>query len=130
MAMSKMALTTNDRQTYRRRLMELTRRVSSEVAQLEDEALRPTGSEGTTADADTHEPAPTSSEADEEVARTVLKTEEQILAAVRAALARLDDGTFGLCVRCSRPITRERLNAIPYASHCIHCARSANPKEA
>jgi RNA polymerase-binding transcription factor DksA len=128
--MSKMALSAQDRQTYRQRLLKLTERVSGDVAQLEDEALRPTGSEGTAADAPTHDPAQTSSEADEEVARTVLMTEEQILAEARAAIARLDEGTFGRCERCGQPITKARLNAVPYARHCIHCARSADSTQA
>jgi DnaK suppressor protein len=48
---------------------------------------------------------------------------EQHLAAVDAALARLDDGTYGTCVRCGRPIAPERLDALPWAAHCIDCQR-------
>jgi RNA polymerase-binding protein DksA len=45
------------------------------------------------------------------------------LAAVEAALRRLDDGTYGTCVRCGEPIAAERLEALPWASHCIDCQR-------
>jgi DnaK suppressor protein len=48
---------------------------------------------------------------------------EQQLAAVDAALARLDDGTYGLCARCGRPIAPERLDALPWAAHCIECQK-------
>jgi DnaK suppressor protein len=48
---------------------------------------------------------------------------EQQLAAVDAALARLDDGTYGRCVRCGRPIAPERLDALPWAAHCIDCQK-------
>ena len=48
---------------------------------------------------------------------------ERQLAAVEAALARLDDGTYGRCVRCGRPIGPERLDALPWAAQCIDCQR-------
>jgi DnaK suppressor protein len=48
---------------------------------------------------------------------------EQHLAQVEEAIRRLDDGTFGACIRCGRPIAAERLEAIPWASHCIDCQR-------
>ena len=47
----------------------------------------------------------------------------QHLAEVEAAIARLDDGTYGTCVRCGRPIAQERLDALPWAAHCIECQR-------
>jgi DnaK suppressor protein len=45
------------------------------------------------------------------------------LALVDAALARLDAGTFGRCTRCGKPIAAARLEALPWAEHCIDCAR-------
>jgi DnaK suppressor protein len=48
---------------------------------------------------------------------------EQQLAAIDAALVRLDDGTYGTCVRCRLPIAPERLDALPWAAHCIECRR-------
>lgn len=45
----------------------------------------------------------------------------QQLALVDAALARLDAGTFGACLRCGRPIAVGRLEALPWAAHCIDC---------
>lgn len=45
----------------------------------------------------------------------------QHLEAVEAALARLDDGSYGTCIRCGRAIAPERLDALPWAAHCIEC---------
>ena len=50
---------------------------------------------------------------------------EQHLAQVEAALARLDAGTYGGCTNCGRPIAPERLEAIPWAAFCIDCQRTA-----
>jgi DnaK suppressor protein len=43
------------------------------------------------------------------------------LEAVDGALARLDEGTYGTCIRCGRPIAVERLEALSWAAHCIEC---------
>jgi RNA polymerase-binding transcription factor len=50
---------------------------------------------------------------------------EQHLAAIDAALGRLDGGTYGTCVSCGRPIAPERLQALPSAALCIDCQRQA-----
>jgi RNA polymerase-binding transcription factor DksA len=42
-----------------------------------------------------------------------------LLAEVNAALARLDDGTYGICTACGRKIPDERLEAVPWASLCL-----------
>jgi DnaK suppressor protein len=47
----------------------------------------------------------------------------QQLDAIEKALDRLDAGTFGTCTRCGRPIAPERLEALPWAAHCIDCQR-------
>jgi DnaK suppressor protein len=41
---------------------------------------------------------------------------------IAAALARMDDGTFGLCVACRRPIERARIDAMPLVELCAGCA--------
>ena len=45
----------------------------------------------------------------------------QHLTLVNEALGRLADGTFGACLACGRPIAPERLEALPWAAHCIDC---------
>ena len=40
---------------------------------------------------------------------------------IEAALARLDEGTYGICERCGKPINPERLEAFPYVAYCIEC---------
>ncbi len=41
---------------------------------------------------------------------------------ISAALARLERGDFGRCARCGEDIEPARLEALPYAEHCIRCA--------
>ena len=43
------------------------------------------------------------------------------IAAINMAIARIDDGTYGICESCNRPISIERLRAIPFTRKCITC---------
>ncbi len=47
---------------------------------------------------------------------------------VEAALVRLENGKYGVCAKCSKKISRDRLSAIPYAVLCISC-KSASEKK-
>ncbi len=42
---------------------------------------------------------------------------------VEAALRRLDQGTFGQCLRCGQQIATGRLDALPWAAYCIACQK-------
>ncbi|MEN3950112.1 TraR/DksA family transcriptional regulator [Iodidimonas sp. SYSU 1G8] len=42
---------------------------------------------------------------------------------IRAALARIEEGEYGICTTCGDPIAEARLQALPYTPQCIECAR-------
>jgi DnaK suppressor protein len=44
------------------------------------------------------------------------------LAQINRALVKLDDGTYGTCDVCGRPISEERLEARPATSRCLECS--------
>jgi RNA polymerase-binding protein DksA len=56
---------------------------------------------------------------DREMASTLEDNSTHVLDAIDAALHRIDEGTFGLCERCGKPIDPERLEALPWATLCI-----------
>jgi DnaK suppressor protein len=51
---------------------------------------------------------------------------QQTLAQIDRALARLNEGTYGICERCGKPIGEERLRARPWATLCIDDQRLAD----
>ena len=51
--------------------------------------------------------------------QSVDRNEQALLADVRTALKRLDEGTYGTCIVCGQPIPEKRLEAIPWAIRCI-----------
>ncbi len=56
-----------------------------------------------------------------ELAVRNLDREGQLLRTVRSALARVGDGSYGICLGCEESISPKRLNAVPWASHCLVC---------
>jgi DnaK suppressor protein len=50
---------------------------------------------------------------------------ERVLKEIEEAFARLEDGIYGTCLACARPIPAERLEILPYTRHCVACRRRA-----
>jgi DnaK suppressor protein len=60
---------------------------------------------------------------DREIDYTLEESDGRLLAAIDGALARIDAGTYGICVNCGAQIAPERLEAMPWATLCIDCKR-------
>ena len=55
---------------------------------------------------------------------TFLNTLTRTLADVDAALMAMNEGSYGTCLDCGEPIASRRLQAMPWASHCIRCQQA------
>jgi RNA polymerase-binding protein DksA len=64
-----------------------------------------------------------SSETERAVVEQLEAGTREALEDIAYALARIDDGSYGLCSACGVPIGTDRLVALPHTSHCISCAR-------
>lgn len=56
----------------------------------------------------------------------VLERDSRLLAQIRAALRRIENGSFGICLRCERPVAQKRLDALPWAAFCVRCQESVD----
>ena len=72
---------------------------------------------------DEHDPEGSSTAFERQHVAALLEQAEGHLAEIARAEARLEDGSYGRCERCGRPIAAERLAARPAAATCITCAR-------
>lgn len=61
--------------------------------------------------------------ASDEINSQIVEVESRELGQIDDALARFDEGQYGICVECDKPIPLSRLQALPYAVHCIECKR-------
>jgi DnaK suppressor protein len=92
------------------------------VAALEREfaVLAEAASAGSTDDE--HDPEGATLAFERQHAAALLTQARDQLAAVEAALARLEAGRYGVCGRCGQPIGDDRLAARPAADTCVRCA--------
>src|SRR5271157_400914 len=64
-----------------------------------------------------------------ELAIRNLDRESNLLRNVRGALARMADGSYGICLHCEEEIKPKRLNAVPWTKFCIRCQEAADRHE-
>lgn len=105
---------------YRRILLALGRRLRGDVSCLTGVAFAAPGGQGAPASADPSEWGADAYE--QEVTASLLHNKGQSLEDIAAALARIEDGTYGRCEECDQAIPKGRLEALPYARHCVRCA--------
>ncbi|MEQ8208342.1 MAG: TraR/DksA family transcriptional regulator [Lacipirellulaceae bacterium] len=112
-----------DMKVYRERLMDLRARLRGDVNSMADSALRKSGTNGDQAASMPIHMAELGSENyEQEFTLSLLATEGDRLEMVESALDRIEAGTYGQCVHCSKVVPKMRLNAIPYTPLCIKCA--------
>jgi len=61
----------------------------------------------------------------DELNSQLVEVESRELSAIEDAIKRLEEGTYGNCETCEKPIPISRLRAVPYANDCIGCRRRA-----
>ena len=49
----------------------------------------------------------------------------RVLKEIDEAFARIEDGSYGTCLGCSKPVPAERLEILPYTRYCVTCQRRA-----
>jgi len=117
-----------DTASFRDRLLEERSRLTNAVDFLEREnpgSLSDELGEISTA-VDNHLGDTASATFDRELDHTLEEGAQQTLQAIDDALRKIEDGTYGVCEVCGRPIAKERLEAIPWARLCIEDQRRAN----
>jgi RNA polymerase-binding transcription factor DksA len=109
---------------YRRLLTAIANRVRADAANMQEQVRAGSGGNGGTelSNAPFHLGDMGTEEFLYDMNATLLQNEQYIVAEARAALARMDDGTYGTCQSCLKKIAATRLEAIPYTRFCVECA--------
>lgn len=108
---------------FRKRLVEKHRQLSEEVGRTalygkdqEDDSIKDLGDQANTAYT-------------REFFFELGNGDRRLLRDVVSALRRIEDGSYGSCERCGEPIAEKRLEALPFARHCIACQRLVEEEE-
>jgi RNA polymerase-binding protein DksA len=108
---------------FRDLLLDERRRVAAAISYLHEENSRSIEDETEEETFDNHIADAATITLNREIDTTLEENSEHVLHAIDDALVRIDEGTFGTCARCGRPIAEERLEAMPYVTKCIDCKR-------
>ena len=112
-----------DVEAFRRRLLEERQRVLDTIEYLRSENSGSLEEESEERTQDNHLAETATITLDRELDYTLEENETRQLRAIDAALQRIEEGTYGTCTRCGRPIDPERLEAIPWATLCLEDKR-------
>ncbi len=65
-----------------------------------------------------------------EVAIRNLDRESKLLKEVNAAMKRVEEGSYGTCLRCDEEIPEKRMKAVPWAAYCVPCQETIERQRA
>lgn len=117
--------------SFREVLEGLRSRLRGDLDQMTDEALgrENGGGTGNLSNVPLHLADLGTDNYDQEFTLGLIENEQGTLELIEEALERMRQGTFGQCAECGESIAKPRLQAIPYARHCIKCARKLEGAE-
>ncbi|MCK4300043.1 MAG: TraR/DksA C4-type zinc finger protein [Planctomycetes bacterium] len=114
-----------DREEFKRLLLRRRAQLSGEVEKLAEETLRHNRQDaaGDLSSMPIHMADIASDNFEKELNLDFIQMESAEVRDMDEALARIEQGTFGTCESCDKPIPKARLRAVPHARLCIGCKR-------
>ena len=114
-----------DREEFKKLLLHRRQQLSDEVEKLSDETLRHNRQEaaGDLSSMPIHMADIASDNFEKELNMDFIQMESAELRDIDEALVRVEEGDFGICEACTKPIPKTRLRAVPHARLCVACKR-------
>lgn len=121
----------NDLDHFRKLLEAFRRKIVGNLAHLEKDALNTSqrDASGDLSGYSFHIADMATDNFDREFNLGLASSEQEILNYIDEALQKIDEGHFGICETCSKPIAQKRLIAVPYAKLCIKCQSEEEKKK-
>ena len=123
-------MTKQQRQEFRKRLLDERRKFAEELKTIaRKNSKTPRDSSGDLSAYTVHMADMSADTYERELDVSIASSEQQVLYQIDEALKHLDEGTYGTCQQCSKPISLSRLKAVPYTELCIQCQRTKEHKK-
>src|SRR6478736_8797672 len=108
---------------YKETLLAIRARLRGDFSGLADAALRKTRSEssGDLSSMPIHMADIGSDAFEQEFTLSLMEHDGSALEQIEAALVRIEDGLYGVCVECEAKIPRARLQVLPHTPYCVKC---------
>ena len=124
-----MPLTKQQLKEFKKRLLDERNKFAGEIRAIAREASKsPREASGDLSSYTVHMADMSADTYERELSMDLASSEQQVLYQIDDALKRMDEGTYGICQACSKPISLSRLKAVPYTSSCITCQRATEQK--
>lgn len=116
---------------YRKLLEIIRKKIVGDLAHLEKDSLNTSqrDASGDLSGYSLHMADQATDNFDREFNLGLVSSEQQILNQIDEALLRMDEGRYGVCETCSKPIVQKRLLALPYTRFCIKCQSEEEKKK-
>ena len=129
--MKKVKLTKKELERFKKLLLKQREVVCEDINSIEQEAATGTYNEtsGELSNVPVHLADISAENYEQEFAVGLLENKGEVAALIDEALRKIEEGTYGICEMCGGRIKKTRLQAIPYAQHCIECQRKIEEGE-
>lgn len=129
--MAASGLNKKDLEKFKALLLQLRRKITGDLQHLEGDSLNTNqrDSAGDLSGYSFHMADMATDNFDREFTLGLASNEQQILNLIDSALHRIEEGTYGICESCQKPIVLKRLAVQPYAALCIKCQEEQEKKK-
>lgn len=119
-----MILKKSEAKEFKNMLLSLRSRLRGDVTAMADAALRKTRSEasGDLSSMPIHMADMGTDAFEQEFTLSLMEHDGSALEQIEAALVRIEDGLYGVCIECEAKIPKARLQVLPHTPHCVKCA--------
>jgi RNA polymerase-binding protein DksA len=112
-----------DRDALRKRILDERERLEREIVDLDADLSESLEDSSEESPYDQHMAETAAVTLDREIDLTLEENARSSISQIDRALRKLEDGSYGRCDKCDKPISDDRLSAAPYATLCIDCKR-------